>query len=440
MRGFTFYGLKFWFQFFRIEIFVVLNPKTLNLRRTKMKFRNLVIFLAAGFLLLPAVNCAAFQTGPLSIGGAIRANYVNGDYTPNGTDAPQRGDNGGNFELDVFRINLNYSSNDVLGKVEYRWYDGYNFFHTAWIGYQWKEDTQIQVGLNRVPFGVGAYGPANSWFFDQHYYVGLADDMDCGVKISKNTGTLRLDLAYYVAAEPNGRGGSDDSARYSYDIVDTGTAYGNYEERHQFNFRGIYSLDMGSGIKEDIGISLQAGMLEADEKFADDTWAYAGSIHSKTTMGSWALMLQLTKYDYETDYNDPALSDDLIQMGAFDFAWPVAASGVIPAAALSYTYKPEVEWIDSLTFYNDYSVIIKDGKDAAGNDLNDSTLNVTGVAIASGGWYIYVDYAYSNGNYFVGNEGDVYGATYAASSVGDFGANGNDDWNGRFNINFGYYF
>ena len=33
----------------------------------------------------------------------------------------------------------------------------------------------------------------------------------------------------------------------------------------------------------------------------------------------------------------------------------------------------------------------------------------------------------------VGNEGDVCGDTYAESSVGDFGANQNSDWNGRFN-------
>ena len=406
-----------------------------------MKLRNWVVMLAAVLLLLPAVQCFGFQVGPLSVGGAIRANYVIGDYTRLGNDGPSREGHGGNFELDIFRINLDYAENNWLGKVEYRWYDGYNFFHTAWVGYQW-EDAQLQVGLNRVPFGVGAYGPANSWFFDQHYYVGLADDMDVGVKYSRKMGALNLDLAYYLMAEPNGRSKSnlEDAARYSYDIVDNGTEYGYYDESHQFNIRGIYSTELGSGIKEDIGISLQAGMLEADNDYADDTWSYAASIHSKTTMGNWALMLQLTKYDYETDYDDPALTDDLIKMGAFAFAWPVAASGIIPAAALSYTYKPTVEWIDSITFYNDYSVILKDGEFVSGEDFNDSALNVTGMAIASGGWYIYVDYAYSNGNYFVGDDGDAYVGPYETSSVGDFGANDNDDWNGRFNINFGYYF
>ena len=152
-------------------------------------------------------------------------------------------------------------------------------------------------------------------------------------------------------------------------------------------------------------------------------------------------MLQLTQYNYNADYNaGTGLTNDLITMGAFDFPWPVASEGLIPAVALSYTWKPPVDWIDSIKFYNDYSVILKDATLPDGTDFNDSAMNVTGMAIASGGWYIYVDYAYSNGNYFVGNEGDSYGADYASSSVGDFGADLNDKWNGRFNINFGYYF
>lgn len=386
----------------------------------------------------------AFEVGDLKIGGTIRANYVNGDYTPSGTDAAQRGDNGGNFELDVFRINLDYERDGILGKAEYRWYNGYNFLHTGWIGYRAECGSEIQVGLNRVPFGIGAYGPANSWFFDQHYYVGLSDDMDYGVKYSTAMGDLSLDLAYYAMAENSFVGGSEESARYSYDLVDNDTMYGAYEEEHQFNVRAIYAIPMGEGAKSELGASLQYGLMAADEARAEDADAYAASLHNKTTVGPWALMLQMTSYMFDADYKATMADDgtmvtpnnDLIAMGAYDFAWPVASEGMIPAVALSYTMKPGVEWIDSMTFYNDYSVILKDGQTEDGTDFNDSAMNVTGVAIASGGWYIYVDYAYANGNYFVGNEGD----DYAANSVGDFGVNGNDDWNGRFNINFGYYF
>ncbi len=404
------------------------------------------IRLTAGILATGAIaSLQAVEFGNLNIGGAIRANYVNGDYSSDGSDAAQRGDNGGNFELDTFRINLDYADGPFIGKAEYRWYNGYNMLHTGWLGYNLDENRQVQVGLNRVPFGVGAYGPANSWFFDQHYYVGLSDDMDYGIKYTWSQDNLAVDLAYYLQAEHSFVGATEESARYSYDIIDNGDPYSHYEESHQVNARFIYTIE-SDRYANDLGVSLQYGRLDADEAFAEDADAFAVSAHSKATLDAWTLMLQLSYYDYGTDYKESAtdgagnpLSDDLVTMGAYDFAWPVASKGTIPAIALSYTLEPEVEWIDSLTFYNDYSVILKDGSDMNG-DFNDSALNATGVAIANGGWYIYVEYAYSNGNFFIGDEGDAYGDTYAESSVGDFGANRNDDWNGRFNINFGYYF
>ena len=54
-----------------------------------------------------------------------------------------------------------------------------------------------------------------------------------------------------------------------------------------------------------------------------------------------------------------------------------------------------------------------------------------GAAWAKGGWYIYTEWAYSNGNEFVGGD----------KAFGDrLGANNDDEWQERFNINFGYYF
>lgn len=375
-------------------------------------------------------DATGLDVGTLNVGGAIRANYINGDYPDQA--GPSRGGDGGTISLDTFRINVDWEKESWIASGEYRWYNygndmGYSFFHHAWIGYKIDDASTVKVGLNRVPFGVGAYGPANSWFFDQHFYLGLADDMDMGIKYTREMDNMTLDLAYYAAAEPNGRGWTSDSTRYSYDIVDNGSAYSHYKERNQFNARMIVSTMQDSDIPTDLGVSLQAGQLKGSGN-ADDTIGYAASAHSSSTMGPWNLKLQLTGYDYRPEYNDSAQSDDLIMMGAYDYAVPVASKGVVPAAALSYTWAAEkYDWLDSITFYNDFSVIMKDGTDNAGSKLNDSAMNVTGMAIASGGWYIYVDYAYANGNYFAGPNGD-------------FGANANDEWEGRFNVNLGYYF
>ncbi len=151
--------------------------------------------------------------GPLTIGGAVRVNYVYGDYEVSG-DAPQRGGNGGNAELDTFRVNVSLDYGQLIGKLEYRWYDGYNFLHTGWLGYDFKEQGELQVGVTRVPFGPGPYGVSQSWFFDQHYYVGLADDMDLGVKYLREWNNWRLAFAYFASSERDWKGASRDSARY----------------------------------------------------------------------------------------------------------------------------------------------------------------------------------------------------------------------------------
>jgi hypothetical protein len=371
----------------------------------------------------------------------MRVNYVLGDYSGGG-DGPSRGGDGGNFELDTFRINMSLEHEQLIGDLEYRWYDGYNFLHTGWLGYRLDNQSEVVAGVTRVPFGPGPYGVSQSWFFDQHYYVGLADDADLGVKYLTNWKDWQFDLAYFLSSEPDGKGASEDSARYGYDVVkwrsgldQTGTLVSapvnGYEERNQFNVRAIYSFP-GATLPTDAGMSLQYGQLRG--RRADDGHHWAASAHMVNQLGNLRLASQLTRYRINIDSDNPLGTDKLIPLGAYDFAWPVATAAWIPAVSLSYKYAtPQLPWLDYILPYIEYSNIIKD-EDA----FNESQLFMLGAAWASGGWYIYTDLAYSDGNLFVGNEGDDYANIY--QGVGDFGVDGNDDWNYRFNINFGYYF
>jgi hypothetical protein len=389
------------------------------------------------------------QVGPLTIGGAMRVNYIRGDYE-DVSDGPSRGGDGGNFELDTFRINMSLAYRQLIGELEYRWYDGYNFLHTSWLGWRFDDASQIQVGVTRVPFGPGPYGVSQSWFFDQHYYVGLSDDMDLGVKYVTKRGHWDLDLAYFISSEGHWRGSSRDSARYSYDAVkwESGldqngnvldAPYNGYSERNQFNARAIYGLEDIS-LPTDLGVSLQYGQLDGRRTGNGDHWA--ASVHMINRLYGFTLATQLTRYEIDIDDDNPLGTDKLIPLGAYDFAWPVATEAWIPAVSLSYKYDTaSIPWLDYVLPYIEYSSIIKDE-----SDFNDSQLFILGAAWARGGdylgrfrgWYIYSDLAFSDGNYFVGNEGDDYSNVF--DGVGDFGANGNDEWNYRFNINFGYYF
>lgn len=361
--------------------------------------------------------------GTLQIGGAIRANYAIGDYG-DGTGGPSRAENdGGNFSLDTFRVNLDYTNDNFLAKAEYRFYDGYHFLHTGWVGYNFDDGGQVQIGVNRVPFGPGPYGVSQSWFFDQHYYLGLADDMDLGVKYSRPYGDWTFDFAYYFSDEGQWAGDSKQSARYSYDVVNES---GNgYKERNQINVRGIYSITNGA-VPTDVGFSLQYGQLESEGP-QDDGDHYAASVHMVNRWNNFTLASQVTRYKFDVDDMQPLGTDELVQFGAFDFPNTVAAEGWIPAVSLSYYHEtPGIPWLDYVMPYVEYSTIIKDE-----SDFNDSELLTVGAAWARSGWYIYTDVAISNGNEFVGGE-----ATY-----GDrLGANLDDDWEYRFNVNFGYYF
>lgn len=368
--------------------------------------------------------------GTLNIGGAIRANYAWGDYGPK-TGGPSRAEgDDGNMTLDTFRINLDYVNDQVIGKAEYRFYNGYHMLHTAWLGYNFADGGQVQVGVNRVPFGPGPYGVSQSWFFDQHYYVGLADDMDLGIKYTRPVGNWTIDLAYYYSDEGTWAGDSKDSARYSYDVVNES---GNgYEERNQFNLRGIYHIKDVT-VPTDVGFSLQYGQLESDGP-QDDGDHYAASVHMINKWQNFTLATQLTRYKFDIDPYTPASpttvatpTNDLIQFGAFDFPSLVASEGWIPAVSLSYYLEtPGIGWLDYVIPYVEYSAI---RKDASG--FNDSDLTTLGAAWGSGGWYIYTEVAYSTGNEFVGGE----------TAFGDrLGANADDDGQYRYNINLGYYF
>jgi hypothetical protein len=388
-----------------------------------------------GAMVAPSAQADKMTFGPLTVGGAIRANYVYGDYPDDGSGAAQRGAEGGNMELDTFRINLDYEQDALVGKAEYRWYNGYNFLHTGWVGMNLSETDQIQVGVNRTPFGAGPYGISQSYFFDQTYYVGLADDMDLGVKYSGKLGSASLDLGYYYSAQPNGVGTTDEAARYDRDLVPDDDGNG-YEERNQFNARLIQPVQLAEGVTSDIGASIQVGELKnkGNVDDGDDATAVAGALHAVTQINNWKLGLQYTAYDYGID------GSDLVNSGFFDYYQTIAAKGQIPSISLSYYHEtPDIGWLDYVIPYVEYSTVLKDGMTAEtvaedgtvtpAQDFKDSELITAGAAWGSGGWYVYTEVAYSDGNGFVG--GDPFT---------DVGANLNQTSQYRFNINFGYYF
>jgi len=372
----------------------------------------------------------SIKFGDFSIGGAVRVNYIQ-DSSSSDTNNSSKGGQG-IFDLDTVRINIDYKHDAFLGKFEYRWYPGYgntqngtnySFIHTAWLGYAIDADSQVQVGINRVPFGPTAYGVSQSWFFDQHYYVGLADDMDLGVKFSSRYKNLKYDLAYYPQSEPHGLGAGGESTRYGYDVVD------DFHEKNQLNFRAIYTAEIGES-PQDFGFSVLYSKLDSQLSGVSDGTRFAISGHMINRYKKLTLATQLTRYEMSVDKNNDGKDDPLIKMGGFNYGEGVASKAWLPSFSLNYKLDtPKISWLDYALPYLEYSNIIKDE-----SSFNNSYMWMIGSAFSRGNWYIYTDLAFANGNYFIG--------PYTSSDGGtnNFGANTGNKVEHRLNINFGYYF
>ena len=375
-----------------------------------------MIALTLALFLMPAQDATA-EDNPVSIGGALGVNWVYGDYDN------RRGEDLGDVDLEIFRLNADLDHNGLIGRVEYRYYNDYSMMHTAWLGYQSDEVGTVRAGIVRVPFGPGNYGVSSSWYFDQHFYVGLIDDMDLGVRWTTSVGGLDVDLAYFFQDEGHWDGNSLDSARYSYDPAireyDT-IGEAGFKENGQINLRVVYPMDSGG----DVGASIQYGRLEGTN--VDDSGAdhFAASVHGTTSFGNVKLVSQLSYYKYDITDDTPWETGDLILVGAYDYTDLIASEGWIPAVSLRYEGidASELTWLDSVTPYVEWSSILK-----ASDEFNDSSLLTIGASWYLGGVYVYTDLGFSDGNLFVGKSGD-------------FGANANTDWEKRFNVNVRYYF
>ena len=112
-------------------------------------------------------------------------------------------------------------------------------------------------------------------------------------------------------------------------------------------------------------------------------------------------------------------------MGAFATSYEVAAEGDTYSLCLSYTLPVKKGIVNSLVFYNDYSMLDKKAK-----KFNNTYENVTGCSLTMGPVVTVIDYAVGKNHAWLGPNYDT------AFGMGD----NKSGWNARFNINVGYYF
>jgi len=342
----------------------------------------------------------------VKFGGALRFNYFLKDYDDNLKE--RRGDIG----FDLFRINADGEFGKLFLSAEYRFYTYMHTIHHGYVGYHINDNSDIQGGINQVPFGLLPYAAHNFWF-GIPYYLGLSDDYDSGVKFRHHNHGWDWQLAFYKNAE---LGNAADLNRYSYDPVTTGNAAN--QETNTVNARMAYTFGLNSGCANELGISGQSGQLfNIDTRGTGNRWAAA--THLDSHCGRWNVQLEMAHYDYDPR-NPPGTSERTVTVGAFAATHDIAARGTVYVANLAYNVPVPWEGVKLVTCYNDYSML---DKGFAGFD--NSYINTTGCLINVGPTYTYVDLIRGRNMVYLGD--------------GSLADGGSGKWRTRFNVNFGIY-
>ncbi|MEJ2523526.1 MAG: hypothetical protein P8080_11745 [Gammaproteobacteria bacterium] len=346
------------------------------------------------------------ETG-IDFGGAVRLNYAWRDYDDGNKDRV------GDFELELIRINMDGQIGGVGLSAEHRFYNGFEAIHHAYVEYPVREEgLRAQLGITQVPFGILPYA-SHSFWFSGNYYMGFEDDYDTGLKFLWNDGPWDAQFAFYKNPEY-----ADDSryGRYSFDLATGGDQYNS--ETNQWNARVARKIEHAGG-STTLGVSAQYGQIY-NSATTDDGERWAAGIHANTYIGKWNFMLQYVAYEHDPE-NPAEVSDDTVQLAAFDFPFLMAAEGEVSVANIARSF--DLDWgpITGMTCYNDFTYI----EPKAADWQRESIQNVTGCSISAGGLYTYVDWIAGKNMWFAGGPG--------------IGLN-DSKWRSRLNVNFGYYF
>ena len=376
-----------------------------------MKYKRL--FLGICLTLLVVISQAQERVLPkFKLGGALRFNYNFCDWKPGHRDR------GGDFGFDVLYFKLSGSYRNIILSADYRFYSkdfGGPMLKYGWIGYQFNDKSQMQLGLTGVPFGIQPIASHN-FFLQIAYYIGLEDDSDMGIKYLYQGDTWDFTFAFFKNADELLFGSDNETSddRYGYDVA------GRNKEINQFNGQAFYKF--GESTRQRLGGSAEFGQLYNLDTRKNGTH-YAFALHYELTTKKVSLKAQLTTYAMNPK-NGEGDDDELISMTAYGAPYLVAAKANVYMLGAGYTIPVNRKFLKKIQVYNDFGWL-----DKQNNDYKDSFQNVTGCMLDGGPVCIYVDYALGKNHGWLGPD------------FNGFGAGGeSDSWHARFNVNVGYYF
>lgn len=349
----------------------------------------------------------------IHFGGAMRFQYSYEGYDRDNVHRKGDGD------FDIFRLNMRGKVDNVELQAEWRWFQYMSAIKFAWLGYDFSQTSQLQLGITRIPFGNQPYD-SHSYFFSSNYYLGLEDTYHVGAEYVYSGDPWNVQLAFFKNDAMGGIDGyvSNRSNSYSYNVVGIrAPGDGIYDapanpiaSANTSAARVAYTFKPGD-IKLELGASALYGGLENPTRSVGNYHAYA--LHMNADYKRWNVQAQASRYQYDVDGGA-----DRLAVGAYAFYDSIAARA--DTYTFNVKYHQPVQWgpIHSLDFYNDYSLVT----DKSGQ-LPSTFMNILGVGVSAGDLYTYFDFLTARNQPFVGG-----------SMAGD------GEVEHRFNVNFGFYF
>lgn len=389
--------------------------------------------LGAAGLAAASAHAQEETKSPLTIGGAIRFNYVYKSW--------QEDHRNGFFGLDTARLDVNYDDGTLIGSAQYRYnrfpkgQGGYwqHFLHHGWVGMRFADKSTVHVGLDKNMFGLSPFA-SNNFYESIAFYTGFEDKYDLGVTYASHPGPFEWQLGFYPRDGGSYGGGSNTASasnRYSYNIVpdDDRQGFGTGQSDHERNtVIGRMVWHPGGGPEHEIGVSGLTGAIRNGA--GQDTRRNALAVHYKGTYGPVGVMLEALRYDYRTSHTatqtygglDP---NSFVMLGAFGYPYPVATKGDIYIANVSYDIPGKLGPFGGFKIYNDYGVLRK-----RVGGYKDSVQNVTGMSFGAGKWFFYADFMLGKHHPYMSPD---FGGLASTSTQ-------HDGFTRRINLQAGYYF
>lgn len=356
--------------------------------------------------------------GALTISGALRANYQDKDYGQAASDQK--------IKFDAAILKLDYQAKNVFGHAEYRCYQydtlcDFSTLVDAYAGYKLNSTDHITVGLQPIPFG-----PSRFW--DSSFYaginntMGLQDAHDLGVNYhTELPSATKVDLAYFATDGGNYTGTSQDSARYTANMVKSSDPLKtNLQEKNMWMAR--VDQDLKFLKTDDLNVSVGGSYWYSD---LDN--------HKTSATGSrqvWALFNKIRYKNLnivmtggkQSIHNKDALSPNISTIGSFDSEYDLANTGYFYSVDTSYTFK-NVKGLVNVTPY-----FVLSGYDKKDKNFADSERHIVGVSFDYKNVSLYTEYVMAKNDPFVGG-------TASSLAAGDDGK-----WNKLVNVMLVYNF